>query len=123
MKINRQGCTRIVFLTKRFAFKIPNFLYCYRNFLWGLLNNLGEVETSKNKDVVGRVCPILFHLPFGLLIVMPKVKVLSDEEYITYYDDIQALLHVNENCLITAENKSDSYGFYKGKIVVIDYGS
>jgi hypothetical protein len=124
MKINRQGITRIVILTKRYAIKIPNFTYCQQHILWGLLGNLNEANVSKNKQVAHRICPVLFHLPLGLLVVMPRVEVLNDLQYHLYYKDIQSLLYdVNEDSIISAESKSDSYGFYKGNVVVIDYGS
>jgi hypothetical protein len=123
MKIIRTGCTRIVIIAFGLAFKIPNFIEGYRLFLWGLLNNHNEVGVYKFKDTRERVCPIFFHLPLGLLVVMPKVDILTDTDFLSYHDDIDKLWRVNENCVIPCELKSDSFGYYKGKIVVVDYGS
>ncbi len=123
MKIIRTGYTRIVILAGCLAFKIPNFLYDYRCFLWGLLNNHSEAKVSKINTLKDRVCPVLFHLPLGLLVVMPRVDILTDDEYQRNREYIDKMLIVSDDCVISAESKSDSFGYYKGKIVVIDYGA
>lgn len=116
MQINRQGCTRIVILTKKWAIKIPNF-YEYRLMLCGILANLQEKLFS---DVgYPELCPVKFSLPFGLCVVMPKVKVLTDEEFLKL--DIDSFIET-ENYIIPTEKKSNSFGLLNGKLVVIDYG-
>lgn len=123
MKIDRSGVTRIVILIWKYAIKIPNFTYSYQHFLWGLLGNINEVSTFKNKVTRNRVCPILFHLPLGLMVIMRRVKILTDEEFLSHRDELEEILKVQEDWVITTELKSNSFGWYNGKIVVTDYGS
>src|SRR5689334_10670858 len=80
--INRQGCTRIVIMTKRYAFKIPNVLEGCRLLYSGLLANLQEscFEAAKWPEL----CPVVFSLPFGLLIVMPRARVLTKSEFMEF---------------------------------------
>jgi hypothetical protein len=117
--MNKRGATRWVFFIGKLAFKIPS-LYSYRNFLWGLLANMQEVEFHNIKEMKEKLCPVYFHLPLGFLIVMPKIRILlegeiSKEELIDFCTN-------NEFYSIPAEIKNDSFGYYKGKLVAIDYG-
>jgi hypothetical protein len=110
--INTNGCSRLVFLTRTKAYKLP-VLYSWRNFLYGLLNNMNEAETSSRQGT----CPVLWKLPFGFLNVMPRTEELSDIEF--------SNLDVNDFCMhnkIVVEDKRDSFGKLNGKIVAIDYG-
>lgn len=56
VRINREGATRIVILTKRFAIKIPN-VYSYTMFLHGLLANRHEIVLYR-LNCTG-LCPII----------------------------------------------------------------
>jgi len=135
------GCTRIVILTKKYAIKIPQFKFQWNHFLLGLLANIQEAHFSKvrNED---RVCPVLFHVWGGFLLVMPKcVKITRDEFFkldSRRFWPIQEGDHWkyteksffpgeyvdNDNIYnIPVENKEDSFGWYKNRIVAIDYGS
>jgi hypothetical protein len=117
MEINRQGCTRIVILTKRYAFKIPN-IEEYRLFLQGLLANMQEVVFSSAK--YEGFCPVIFYLQFGLLIVMPRVKVLTDEEFQKFdYETFRERYDYE----IPSERKASSFGWLNDEIVAIDYGN
>lgn len=123
MKINLCGCTRIVILTKRYAFKIPNFAVSWgdkwRLFLHGLLANQQEWRFWS----YGRypeLCPVIFYLPLGLLVVMPKAQELSDEEF--FSRDFKSLVDRKDYC-IPAEKKPNSFGWLNGQIVAIDYGN
>ena len=119
IEINRQGITRIVFLTRRYAFKVPNFMYGYRFFLRGLLANLQE------KDVYGwayrkvDLCPVRFAFPLGLLVVMPRVRVMTDAEFLKF--DYQEWSE-RAGRYITVEDKESSFGWLDGRVVAIDYG-
>ena len=107
----KQGSTRFVILTKQYAIKIPQFKW--RNFLLGLLANMQEVQFSKLNDT--RLCPVKFYIPGGWLIVMPRCEIISDEMFFN--------LDLKNFYLIPVENKKDSFGYYNGKVVAIDYGS
>jgi len=127
MKIEH-GCTRYVFLTKKYAIKIPQFRYGWRLFLHGLLANQQEVLFSTLKDE--RMCPVLFHIPGGWMLVMPRCTPLTEEEFynLDIYkfwerDDIQWPGPDYKKAIVPVENKEDSFGWYNNKIVAIDYGN
>lgn len=117
IEINRQGCTRIVLLTKRYAFKIPNVVE-YRLMLYGLLANLQERQFSRARWP--ELCPVLFALPLGLLVVMPRVRIFTREEYLAFDLDT---FREKENYKVPVEGKMDSFGWYQGCPVAVDYGN
>lgn len=118
MKIYK-GSSRWVFIVGCFAIKTPSFS-SYRNFLWGLIANMNEVKFWNCADMKYKLCPVLGYIPFGFLVIMPKVKVLTKEDGI----DNNYLLHfcICKNGKIPAETKLDSFGFINKKLVCIDYG-
>ena len=111
----KYGSTRVCILTKKYAFKIPR-LVKFRSFLYGLLANINEVEFSKMKD--RRLFPVLFSIPYGFLVVMPRCKQISYSEFTLVIDSdfIEVPFH------IPCEPKYDSFGKLNNKIVAIDYG-
>lgn len=122
MQINRRGVSRIVIVSRKFAFKLPNFVGYrgsrWRLFLTGLLANMQEVEFSR----VGwpELCPVVFRLPLGILSVMPRAEVLTDDEFLAF--DVKAFCYT-DNYVVPAEHKADSFGRLDGRIVAIDYGN
>ncbi|MFA7287414.1 MAG: hypothetical protein WC055_00895 [Melioribacteraceae bacterium] len=112
------GTTRVVFLIGKYAFKIPSIMYEFRLFLLGLLANMQEVQFSKINQP--ELCPVLFYIPFGFLVVMPRCEPLTREEF--FEMDAENWL-LREDYTIPAEPKLDSFGKYKGKIVAVDYGN
>lgn len=126
MEINRQGCTRIVILTKNYAIKIPNFLGGYKSLLNGLTANLQEKELSKLKW--SQLCPVIFSFLFSFVIVMPKCRELSNDEFCnldleTCLEDPYMIKIYQNGYHIKVENKTNSFGWLNGKIVVFDYGN
>jgi hypothetical protein len=117
MKIDRSGCTRIVILTKQYAIKVPN-VCDYRMFLNGLLANL--TESLWRRWPCAECCPVLFALPFGLMVVMPRVRLMTDAEFLDF--DYEGFTR-KESYSIAVENKSNSFGWLDGKVVAIDYGN
>ena len=111
------GSSRYVFFICKYAFKIPS-PYSWRNFLCGLLANLQEVQFSKMKHP--KLCPVLFHLPLGFLVVMPKVKTLNRSDILKY--DLDKFCTEENNFTVPAELKPDSFGIYRGNLVAVDYG-
>lgn len=115
---NKQGITREVFLFRDYAIKVPKLIYGWQKFLCGLLANMQE-------EMFGRcgwpeVCPVLFAIPGGWLIVMRRCRPLTDEEWAGF--DAEAFVN-GENYMIPAETKRDSFGVLDGKIVALDYGN
>jgi hypothetical protein len=122
MEIIRTGATRIVILTENYAFKIPNFLDGYRLFLHGLLANLQEVKWSAfiSKTSYYELCPVLWSIPFGLLVVMPRVDLMTEEEF----EKFDAEKFCDKPAYsIPVEHKPNSFGWLDGRIVAIDYGN
>jgi len=109
MKI-RWGANRFVLLSKNYAFKFPRL----DQFGFGLINNSNEAKWSKLNN--GR-CPVIFSLPFGLLIVMPRCEPLTFDQWWEF--DSVTFCRIRG---ITAEHKSDSFGWLNGEIVCFDYG-
>ena len=90
-----------------------------------------EVMFSKMKD--DRLCPIKFYIPGGWLIVMPRCNIIIDEDFQNldvnlFWPNDKEDYHPDNTCEenefnAPVENKQDSFGYYNGKIVAIDYGS
>lgn len=108
LELNLQGRNRFVLLTPRHAVKVPS-LRCWRDFLFGLLNNLNEAAWSERPGH----CPVLWAAPLGLAIVMPRARILSAEEFAAV-DPAQLVGR--------AERKPDSFGWLDGRLVCVDYG-
>lgn len=114
----KQGATRNVFLTKNYAIKIPRMIE-WKLFLCGLLANMQEVQFWKVFHHE-KLCPVLWSLSGGLLIVMPRTHPLTWNDYgqFNYEQFIDA-----GDWVIPVEDKQDSFGWYEGRIVAIDYGT
>lgn len=106
-----RGVTRTVVLFDRWAFKFPS-LYSWEFFLRGLLANIQENNwwNWTNDD---RLCPVIFCVPTGILLVMPKAKNVSHGE-IPEFDSLDGL---------PRDYKLENFGKLNNKIVLIDYGS
>ena len=78
IKINLQGCTRTVFLSKKYAFKIPTFK-SYKLFINGIQANLEErVWTTLNIKCINNS---YYCNRFGLLVIQKKLDKLIIEDY------------------------------------------
>lgn len=115
---NRQGITREVLLTDHYAIKIPKLIYGWHKFLCGLLANMQEV-TFARAGLAG-LCPIVFSVPGGWLLVMHRAEPLSNDEWQLF--DAKSFCERTEYT-IPAEFKQSSFGKLDGKIVAIDYGN
>jgi hypothetical protein len=114
----KQGATRYVLLTKWYAIKIPR-LSEWRLCLQGLLANMQETLWWKGMKHE-KLCPVLFSIPGGFLIVMPRATPLSRTEYVALdFDDFAD----QEDFVIPVEDKQDSFGILQGRIVAVDYGT
>jgi len=117
----KRGATRVVVLSGNYALKFPS-LYSWRHFLAGLLANIQEYEFSTLKD--DRMCPVVFRIWGGWLSVMPRCEKLTQDDFDKLnYKVYRPEHHTEGKCKVPVENKFDSFGWYNGKIVAIDYGS
>jgi hypothetical protein len=118
----KKGANRWVVLVSNIAIKFPA-CYSYRSFLEGLLSNFFELRRYQRKRGYGeyppsKLCPIIFHFPLGVIIVMKRAKVLTESEF--QHFNYQEFCETGMSCFI--ENKPDSFGILNEKIVVVDYG-
>lgn len=111
----KYGSSRTVILTKNYAFKLP-YIGRWRNFLWGLLANMQEVDFNTLNDE--RLAKVIFHLPAGFLVVMKRAEPLT-----TFNKKFFAEFCAKRKGLeLPTELKKDSFGYIDGKLVAIDYG-
>lgn len=108
MKLITEGRNRFVILIGRYAIKFPS-LRCWRDFLFGILNNLNERDAHGTHSAY---CPVLWCSPLGLLIVMPRVEIMDDANFAD--TDIPRAAG--------AERKASSWGWLDGRPVAVDYG-
>ena len=120
MKIDLKGITRIVFIFKHFVIKIPNFLYYHQHFLQGCYGNWSErnyykshIKATYKNNMVNYVAPSYFCSWFGLIQIQakcePMLENLTLEQQIFYEP------------LCSTDNKKQNFGWYKGKLVCLDY--
>ena len=114
----KQGATRNVLLTKHYAIKIPR-LVEWRLLLYGLLANMQEA-TFWRFQRSDKLCPALWSLPGGFLLVMRRATEISRDDFATF--DYEAFIDAG-TWHVPVEDKQDSFGWYNGRIVAIDYGS
>ena len=116
-----KGVTRIVFPIGRYVIKIPNFLVQHDHFLMGCVANYTERKIWKayrscqgmpQKDLV---IPSSFCSWFGLIQIQHRAVVRANDNHLT-----------DEECevfkYITHDTKASNFGYYKGRLVCIDYG-
>lgn len=103
----KRGATRLVILCGPYALKLPN-PQTWRSFLNGLLANSQERDFSRLNDP--RLCPVLWALPGGWALLMPRADSLSASEPLPEWD------------ALPVEAKRDSFGRVRGVIVAVDYG-
>jgi len=116
------GMFRWVFLAEKWAFKVP------RNWV-GLRCNREENRHWRNVPDENRamLCPVVFHLPFGLLTVMLRAEPLSEQdaemangldmpEHFPFWHPIASYKAP------VFEHNASNWGYVNGRPVVIDYG-
>ena len=105
-------------LTKRYAIKVPR-LVEWRLLLYWLLANMQEVAFWRFQRSA-RLCQVLWSLLGGFLLVMQRATELSRDDFATF--DYEAFVDAG-TWRVPVEDKQDSFGWYGGRIVAIDYGS
>ena len=112
-----RGATRWVLLVGRYALKFP-LVQTWRTFLNGLLANMQEREFARTGWP--ELCPVLFSLPGGWLVVMPRCAPLTCYEY----NDLDTREFIERrDGVVPVEEKPDSFGWLNGRIVAVDYGT
>lgn len=116
----KKGITRIVFVFKNFVVKIPNFTCSHNHFLQGCYANWSErkyCKDFKNAIYDGNmyewVAPSYYCSAFGLFQIQAKCQPL--------YKDLTNKQKKFYKPLCGTDNKKENFGYYKGKLVCIDY--
>src|SRR6267154_759327 len=90
-----KGSTRWAILVGKYAIKIPS-LSNYEDFLKGLLSNAAESQWSKTMNWTKKFCPVLFTLPGYFMVIMPRVQVLSENEFMRYEHTIERFIMIGD---------------------------
>lgn len=118
----RRGVTRTVFLTKKYAIKVPRRYKCKGHKAWTFIRgwsaNMSEVDwtgygmTAFNKP---QVCPVIKSFLWNLINVYPRAEVctVSYEQLDGLYDTLEFKT--------PSDVKSGNFGWYKGHFVWLDY--
>jgi hypothetical protein len=118
----RRGMTRTVFITKRYAIKVPRIYnakgYRVWNFLRGWLANQSEADFSEYASSGGyskpQVAPVIKSYLYNLINVYPRAEV----EYVeAKLDDLYDELEFKTPSDIHVGN----LGYYRGNPVWLDY--
>ncbi len=130
MKINLQGCTRIVFIFRRVVIKIPK-PFIWSHFLSGLIANMNEDKCWKwnsgkyEKGSSHLLCPVVWASWGGWLLIMKRA---NTEEFKSSLHSKLVIIHEElykpwVDAGFSGDDKIDNYGIFKGNVVKIDYGS
>lgn len=133
MKINHQGCTRIVFILKNIVIKIPRFTYSWEHFLKGIIGNIQENKTWKynsGKWESGNsylLCPVVFCSWGGWILIMKRADIKKHIEEIRNesqcLDAIETRYSKWVEVGFKGDDKPDNYGYIGDQLVKVDYGS
>lgn len=122
---DHRGLTREVILTRNYAIKLPKLSRGWKLFRHGLRSNAQERDFAR----LGwqELCPVVFALPGGWLIVMRRARPLTEAEWEAF--DAAAFRggpgehKLKQGHRIPVELKKHSFGVLDGRIVAVDYGS
>jgi hypothetical protein len=114
----RTGVMREVLLIGRWAVKLPKLTRCWRNFLQGLLANMQERELFARG--YAQLCPVVFSIPGGWLVVMRRAEPLTDKFLEDF--DMEQFTELADGTMLDIEMKGDTFGMLDGHPVVVDYG-
>lgn len=131
----RNGVTREVLLVGRYAIKVPKLTGGWGFFLRGLLANMQERRCGTARWP--ELCPVVFSLPGGWILVMRRAEPLAEERWKQFRceligDEAVAVDYrrgflkpwndASAEYLVPVDLKRDSFGLLDGFIVAVDYG-
>lgn len=122
MEINTKGITRIVFVFKTIVVKIPKFTYSMQHFLQGCCANWSERKYCKDfknadydENMYDWVAPSYWCSWFGLIQLMVKCEPNLHD---LTFDEVEFY-----KPLSVPDTKRQNFGFYKGRLVCLDYAN
>ncbi len=111
----RRGVTRTVFLTKKYAIKVPRRYKCKGHKAWtfvrGWSANMSESDWSGYEQ--GGHCPVIKTFLWNLINVYPRCQVATEAEVDEHYPKMLFKT--------PADTKATNFGWYKGEFVWLDY--
>jgi hypothetical protein len=112
------GVTRYVVLVGSWAIKVPR----HELRLAAVpVRAAGEHKSASSPALAWpELCPVLFSLPGGWVVVMRRARVMTDAEFESF--DVKAWAE-HADRIIPVEAKSDSFGWLGDRLVAIDYGT
>lgn len=135
MKI-KSGFGRIVFVFDDFVVKIPK-ITRISTFAFGVMENLKErywycadgMVYTNNKSPEW-LCPLIWASSTGLVNIMKKADVLTQEDYDNAPKAVQIMFDAKLDELqnelkpyrMDSDIRYDNVGFYNGNLVTVDYG-
>lgn len=120
--VDRKGATRIVILTRNYAFKIPNFHDGYSLFIRGILCNLQEYVMGKD-DWCKDINPTIYGNRFGLLNIQPRLRHVRHRG-LFWVEYKRMLILTQFKDFISSDAKPENFGYAKGmNLLKLDYGS
>ena len=115
------GATRCVLLVGTWAIKAPAMTE-WRLFLLGLLANMQERLFWQTRWP--ELCPVLWSIPGGWLVVMRRARVMTESEFAEF--DVESFTQCGSEdgqYVVPVEPKADSFGYLDGRVVAVDYGN
>src|SRR5215469_741841 len=119
LSISSAGATRLVILIGEFAIKLPKptGLARFRRGCRG--NSIEERIWREERTHFPELCPVLWCIPFGLALAMPRARMMTDPEFWAWADSAEYPEHWRPAA--PYEHKPADWGWIKGKPVVVDY--
>lgn len=122
ISIDKKGATRIVFLTKKYAIKIPSF-YSWKMFLHGLIANLNERAFKEYSCTPGSgLCPTVYASETGLISIQKRCLPVQHRGMFWVELAHLACSTVLHEDFFYSDAKPENFGYIDGKLVKLDYG-
>lgn len=123
------GTMRCVYVGRRYAVKLPRVrLNSLRreiaegNLFEGFRANRQEGRRWR-EERDPRLCPVILAVPFGLALIMPSARPLSDDEFNELLmRDLKEATRPMPLRFYQGDLKRENYGTIDGNIVRLDYG-
>jgi hypothetical protein len=106
----------MVILTKYYAIKIPRIDMGAEGFR---SNSREHRKWAESRGA--HLCPIVITLPFGMVIIMPRARALTDPEFAELSAAYVAEAGQWSPPRLAGDFKRENFGFHEGTIVRIDY--
>ena len=119
IRLNKQGSTRYVLMTRKIVIKIPS-LYSYKHFLNGLLANLQEVQFSTRTFEC--LTPVILGNRFGLFVVQKRLQPVKHRG-LFWVEHKKLMIESEIPNIHLSDIKPENYGYDGGKLKRLDYGS